>query len=83
MRLFCTTAAHSGEPVTRDAFDALPDGARIVVTWDGGNGPHLYIVHVDPWGNRSINLATQSAVYVGSFEEARMVTMEPEPSERP
>lgn len=23
----------------------LPEGTRVVVTWSGGNGPHIYSVH--------------------------------------
>jgi hypothetical protein len=32
------------EPLTREDVAALPDGALVEVTWDGGNGPHVYQV---------------------------------------
>ena len=42
-------------PVTARLLDnatlaQLPDGARIVVTWSGGNGPHRYILRRDQFG---------------------------------
>lgn len=33
---------HKGPLLTQSEVDALPDGARVVVTWCGGNGPHEY-----------------------------------------
>lgn len=30
-------------PLTREEVATLEDGARIVVTWSGGNGPHEYV----------------------------------------
>ncbi len=30
--------------LTAEQIDALPDGAEVVVTWSGGNGPHRYTV---------------------------------------
>jgi hypothetical protein len=47
-------AHHLGEPLTCDEIRSLPDGAEIVVTWDGGNGPHPYRVLVDFEGRRRI-----------------------------
>lgn len=40
--------------MTVEQIRVLPDGAEIVVTWDGGNGPHPYRVLVDEWGVRRI-----------------------------
>lgn len=28
--------------LTRAEVEALPEGTRVVVTWSGGNGPHVY-----------------------------------------
>lgn len=28
----------------------LPEGTRILVTWSGGNGPHVYVLRFDAWG---------------------------------
>lgn len=47
-------ARHLGDPLTVDQIRELPDGAEIVVTWDGGNGPHPYRVLVDAWGVRLV-----------------------------
>ena len=30
--------------LTQEQVDALPEGSRIMVKWNGGNGPHEYIV---------------------------------------
>ena len=35
---------HTGPFLTQQQVDRLPIGAEIVVTWSGGNGPHLYKV---------------------------------------
>lgn len=37
-------AVHEGEPLTVEEIKALPEGAEVVVTWSGGNGPHRYRV---------------------------------------
>lgn len=39
-----------GRALASHEVDALPDGTRIVVTWDGGNGPHEYILRRDKYG---------------------------------
>lgn len=38
-----SAAIHGSSPPLLDRADieALPDGALVVVTWSGGNGPHL------------------------------------------
>jgi hypothetical protein len=33
-----------GRPLTPTEVRRLPGGARITVTWSGGNGPHDYVV---------------------------------------
>ena len=38
--------------LTREEMDALPHGARVLITWNGGNGPHKYEVRVDRFGAR-------------------------------
>ena len=43
---------HLGEPLTADQIRELPDGAEIVVTWCGGNGPWPARVLVDFTGTR-------------------------------
>lgn len=66
-------AAHEGQPLTEDDFDALPDRARVVVTWSGGNGPHEYLVRVSQFGVRHI--VTDMEDVIGHyFTDARMVT---------
>lgn len=42
---------HHGEPLTAQQIRELPDGAEIVVTWSGGNGPWPYRVLVDVAGS--------------------------------
>lgn len=43
---------HLGEPLTAEQIRELPDGAEIVVTWCGGNGPWPARVLVDFEGQR-------------------------------
>lgn len=38
---------HSGPDLTREQIASLANHVRIVVTWDGGNGPHHYTVRTD------------------------------------
>jgi hypothetical protein len=45
-------ATHVGCPLTVAEIGALEDGAEVVVTWSGGNGPHAYRVRVDDRGER-------------------------------
>jgi hypothetical protein len=45
---------HIGDPLTAEQIRELPDGAEIVVTWFGGNGPAPYRVLVDFAGIRRI-----------------------------
>lgn len=46
---------HQGRAVVDEAsFAALPDGTDVVVTWDGGNGPHKCVIRMDGFGNRRI-----------------------------
>ena len=39
------------ERLTTDQISLLKTGDFIIVTWDGGNGPHLYEIRndLDPW----------------------------------
>lgn len=30
--------------LTQEEVDALPEGAEVIITWSGGNGPHKYII---------------------------------------
>ncbi len=30
--------------LTQEEAEALPDGTLVVITWSGGNGPHVYEV---------------------------------------
>lgn len=45
-------ANHHGEPLTVAEIRELPDGAEIVITWSGGNGPWPERVLVDRHGVR-------------------------------
>jgi hypothetical protein len=45
-------ATHRGEPLTCEQIRELPDGAEVVITWDGGNGPHPVRILVDVDGRR-------------------------------
>lgn len=47
-------ATHLGDPLTVQQIRDLPDGAEIVVTWSGGNGPWPYRVLVDVTGVRRV-----------------------------
>lgn len=49
------SAVHRGKPLSVDQIRALPEGAEVVVTWSGGNGPHLYRVAIDAFGERCVN----------------------------
>lgn len=40
-------ATHLGDPLTCQQIRELPDGAEVVITWSGGNGPWPYRVLVD------------------------------------
>lgn len=43
-----------GEPLTVEQIKALKPGQRVVVTWNGGNGPHEYeVVHDDEFGEEA------------------------------
>jgi len=33
--------------LSAEEIAALPNGTRIIVTWDGGNGPHEYVIRND------------------------------------
>lgn len=56
----CTTAGnigranHLGAPLTVQQIRELPDHAEVVITWDGGNGPHPYRILVDNAGARRV-----------------------------
>ena len=45
---------HLGEPLTAGQIRELPDGAEVVITWCGGNGPHPYRILVDAEGVRRV-----------------------------
>lgn len=45
-------ATHLGPPLTPAETAQLPDGAEVVITWFGGNGPAPYRVLVDRDGVR-------------------------------
>jgi len=40
--------------LTQQEAEALPEGAKVWVTWSGGNGPWRYFIHIDKWGERQI-----------------------------
>jgi hypothetical protein len=41
--------AEFGEPLTADDVAMLPEGARVLVIWSGGNGPHEYLIAGDQY----------------------------------
>jgi hypothetical protein len=41
-------------PLSAKEAEALPDGARVVILWSGGNGPCEYTVRVGPRGHRRL-----------------------------
>lgn len=45
---------HLGEPLTCEQIRELPDGAEVVITWCGGNGPDPYRILVDTRGLRRV-----------------------------
>jgi hypothetical protein len=45
---------HLGDPLTAEQIRELPDGAEVVITWCGGNGPHPYRVLLDSEGQRRV-----------------------------
>lgn len=45
---------HGPRLLTQDEFNALDVGTRVVITWSGGNGPHLYQVLAGTEGGRSV-----------------------------
>ncbi|MER7002224.1 hypothetical protein ABT297_04135 [Dactylosporangium sp. NPDC000555] len=53
-RASSSTFEHLGDRLTAAEIQALPDGAEIMVTWSGGNGPWPYRVLVDRWGGRNV-----------------------------
>jgi len=38
--------------LSQEEVNLLSEGTEVIVTWTGGNGPHLYTVWVDHDGNR-------------------------------
>lgn len=47
-------ANHLGEPLTVEQIRALPDGAEVVITWAGGNGPWPARILVTASGERCV-----------------------------
>ena len=47
-------SAHRGKPLTVTQIQGLPDGAEVVITWSGGNGPWPYRILVDQAGERRV-----------------------------
>lgn len=48
-RMFGT---HTGDLLTQEEVNTLTHGQKVRITWDGGNGPHIYTIHVDQDGSR-------------------------------
>jgi hypothetical protein len=46
--------APAGAPLSAEDAEHLPEGARVVVIWSGGNGPHEYVIAVDRYGRRYV-----------------------------
>lgn len=47
---FGTVPVLVGPPLTEEQVAELPEGAKVIVIWSGGNGPHRYVVAVSEWG---------------------------------
>lgn len=47
-------AEHIGRPLRPKEINELPDGTQVVITWNGGNGPHPYTIQVGENGRRMI-----------------------------
>lgn len=45
---------HLGDPLTAQQIRELPDGAEVVITWSGGNGPAPYRILADSAGVRRV-----------------------------
>lgn len=52
VRRGCYGLAPDAEPLSAEEVERLPEGARVVVIWSGGNGPHEYVIAVDERGER-------------------------------
>jgi hypothetical protein len=59
------TVAHTVEPLTQEEVDELPEGAEVVITWSGGNGPWRYTIAVDRNGCRMAKEANAYIDFVG------------------
>ena len=44
--------APEGEPLPAEDVERLPEGARVVVIWSGGNGPHECVIAGGEGGQR-------------------------------
>lgn len=55
-------ANHVGDPLTVQQIRELPDGAEVVITWDGGNGPAPYRIFVDKYGERRVETCYADAI---------------------
>ena len=49
--------------LTQEEVDGLPDGVLVRITWSGGNGPHIYAIRVDMYGNRRAALHPPGGLY--------------------
>jgi hypothetical protein len=67
---------HHGEPLDCDQIRELPDGAEVVITWSGGNGPHPYRVLVDRYGERRVEaLYCDPILFMDSPESPQRVPL--------
>lgn len=76
-----TSSAH----LSQAEADELPEGARVTVTWSGGNGPHGYVIAVDRYGRRYVWDGTTEALryynplrFVGRERFHTRVTLNPQ-----
>ena len=44
---------HKGKPLSQEEVDTLSAGTEVVITWSGGNGPHIYTIHKREGDNSS------------------------------
>lgn len=60
--------------ITHKQAETLPDGTRVRVTWNGGNGPHEYVIDVDRFGVRRISeVKLGQRFYVGRIDETTSI----------
>lgn len=63
--------------LTQEQVDALEEGIEVVVTWSGGNGPHVYRIVHTPWGVAVDNIYEDLLDFVGPEQPFIQVELRP------